>query len=64
MVKTKRSKDKNPKIFGIILFAIILIAIGINCVSADTLYWVGIHNGSLSNASSWASTSGGAGGGM
>lgn len=54
---------KSVKIFKlIVILFIFLIIIGINFVSAATLYWVGVSNGNWSDASNWASTSEGIGG--
>ena len=61
--KKEAGERKGLKIFGLMLIVIMLVVIGINGVSAaDTLYWVGRNNGNWSDASSWASSSGGAGG--
>ena len=60
-MREKRSEKKNKTL---ILFAIAfaLFVILISNISAATYYWVGSSNGRWANASSWASSSGGAGG--
>jgi len=60
--KEGRVEVKKFKIFGLGLIGIILIIISVNFISAATYYWVGASNGRWANASSWASSSGGAGG--
>jgi len=55
-------KIKNKTILISLVFAVLTIFLSINSISAATLYWVGTNNELWGNASSWASSSGGAGG--